>query len=911
MIIPQHPEQGGPAILGHYRNEGIKLVRLNGKNRKPIDPNWPQVDFPLEEFKKHVRRGGGVGLQCGEVSGWLSVVDADWPEARKLAPTFLPETLRAAKGDEGPSHFFVRSVGLGHKQFRGRDNSVIIDLKASSNGAGHQVVVEPSIHPTKGPYCFVGGYDPAAIAGVDKDEALKRVGMLASAALIARELPPAREEGGGGRHDLALALCGYMLRNGESAGDVEEILAGAWEVRGASREAVEDVRRSVRDTEGRLARDEPATGGRRLEELMAGLPQKIADFLGWERPDHREQRRHYEPSDVGNAGRFVDRCRDRVRWCPAAKKWLYWDGERWSWDERGEVVKLAHETARSIYKDAANETDPDRQKQIAKFALATQNESRINAMMSQAKPYLFVGMDDLDTDGWLLNCRNGTLDLRTGRLRDHDPADLITRMVPTAYDPGAEAPRFERFLKEALVDDAVITFVRRFSGYTATGSTRERLVAILHGNGRNGKSTLVELLQDVLGDYAKGTAVETLLMKKNETIGNEVAALKGARFVAAAEVEKGRRLAESKVKQLTGRDTVTARFLFAEPFDFRPEFKLWLSTNNKPVIQGTDDAIWDRLRLIPFNRRFEGAAADPKLDERLRAEMPGVLAWVVAGCLEWQEHGLQEPEEVTDATRQYREEMDTLAAFIEERCIVHEDASAPATPLYKQYRMWCEDAGERPETQKMFGMRLRERGFAHERISGGEHKGRKGWFGIGIRVNHGGPDPDEERSSPAPNSAESETEGSLGEPREHHGSPHENEGFAGNSSGAEEAVNHSEPLNCKVPKQNPRVWEEPGKWFTMVHSVHSDEKKGGPSDYEKLSEDVIAAEMRRSNSGPAKALATLLEKPTDERLKWLTCAVLTAKGMDAGDCERHAGAVKAAATDPANHPPGCGCGGCS
>jgi putative DNA primase/helicase len=506
------------------------------------------------------------------------------------------------------------------------------------------------------------------------------------------------------------------------------------------------------------------------------------------------------------------------------------------WDERGEAVKLAHQTARSIYKDAANETDPDKQKQIAKFALATQNESRINAMMNQAKPYLFVGMDELDTDGWLLNCQNGTLDLRTGKLRNHDPADLITRMVPTAYDPAAEAPRFKRFLKETLVDDAVITFVKRFAGYTATGSTRERMLAILFGSGKNGKTTLVELLQDTLGDYATTTDVETLLIKKHQGVGNDVAALKGSRFVAAAEVEKNRRLAEGKVKQLTGRDRVSARFLFGEFFEFVPEFKLWLSTNNKPVIQGTDDAIWDRLRLIPFNVRFKDSA-DPNLADQLRRELPGVLAWVVAGCLEWQEHGLQEPDEVTDATRQYREEMDTLAAFFEEWCIVHEDAMAPANALYEKYKMWCDDAGEKRETQKMLTMRLRERGFVHERITRGADKGRKGWFGIGVRVNPGGPNPDEERATSTSGSADAGHQGSPGEPRKHQGSPDKSEGFAGYSSSAGDAVNPSEPKNHILPHDLPRVKKESGKPFTTVHSVHPDENKGGPSNYEKLVEE--------------------------------------------------------------------------
>jgi putative DNA primase/helicase len=728
-------------LLRFYDNEGIKLVRLSHRTKKPVDEEWQMQQLPLEELQEWVRRGGDVGWQCGEVSGWMSAVDLDCTEARRLASKFLPETLRGAKGKEAPSQYFYRSAELGYKKFSELGGpGELIALKASNNGRGHQVAVAPSIHREKGPYHFVDGYNPAAIAVVGKDELRHRVGMLAVATLIARHLPPSKEEGGGGRHDIALALAGYMLRNGEATEDVEKMLTAAWGVRDASRQAVEDVRRSVRDTSVRLARNEPATGGRKLGELVPRMPEKIADFLGWERADMREQRRRYMRTDLGNAERFVDAHRDRVLWCPARKSFLFWDGKRYAWDERGEVVKLAHLTSRSIFHEAAYTEDEDEQKKIAGFAAVSQNTTRIRAMLTEAKPYLAVGMEELDRNPWLVNCQNGTLDLRTGKLKDHDPADRITKIVPVEYHPEASCPRFLRFLKETLVDDGVIKFVKRYSGYTLTGITRERLLAILYGFGKNGKTTLVELLQDVMGDYATNTDTETLLMKRYQGVSNDVAALKGARFVSAAEVEQGRRLAESKVKQLTGRDTVTARYLFGEPFNFRPEFKLWLSTNNKPVIQGTDDAIWDRIRLIPFTQRFDGERQDPKLPEKLRSELAGVLAWMVEGCLEWQEHGLGEPDSVREATDQYRAEMDTLAAFIEDRCVVREGIVAPATPLYKQYQMWCDDAGEKPETQKVFGMRLRERGFTSDKIKRGPHKDRKGWFGIGLRADH--PDPE-------------------------------------------------------------------------------------------------------------------------------------------------------------------------
>jgi putative DNA primase/helicase len=799
-------------LLRFYDNEGIKLVRLSHRTKKPVDEEWQQRQVPVEDLQEWVRQGGDVGWQCGEVSGWMSVVDLDCTEARRLASRFLPETLRGAKGEESPSQYFYRSAELGYKKFSELGGpGELIALKASNNGRGHQVAVAPSVHREKGPYHFIGGYNPAAIAVVGKEELRHRVGMLAVATLIARHLPPSKEEGGGGRHDIALALAGYMLRNGEAAEDVGKMLTAAWGIRDASRQAVEDVRRSVRDTATRLARNEPATGGRRLGELVPKMPEKIADFLEWERPNMREQRRHYMRTDLGNADRFVDAHRDRVLWCHARKAYLCWDGKRYAWDERGEAVKLAHLAARSIFHEAADAESDEEQKAISKWALASQNESRINAMLSQAKPYLAVGIEELDRDPWLINCQNGTVDLRTGKLKDHDPADRITKIVPVDYDPDAPCPRFKQFLKETLVDDAVITFVKRYSGYTLTGITRERLLAILYGFGKNGKTTLVELLRDVMGDYATNTDTETLLMRKYQGVGNDVAALKGARFVSAAEVEQGRRLAESKVKQLTGRDTVTARFLFGEPFSFRPAFKLWLSTNNKPVIQGTDDAIWDRLRLIPFTQRFDGDRQDPRLPEKLRSELAGVLAWMVEGCLEWQEHGLGEPDSVREATEQYRAEMDTLAAFIEDRCVVREDVVAPATPLYKQYQMWCDAAGEKPETQKMFGMRLRERGFVSDKIKRGPHKDRKGWFGIGLRADHPDPEDPEGSNDEPSDGAGTGDEGPRGGRSAEDGPLGESRSSKPNSSGGGAQSGQSGPKSQNPTYQSPRVGKDSEK----------------------------------------------------------------------------------------------------
>ncbi len=266
------------ALLGYYDAEDIKMVRLDDA-KKCVDLEWQLKRLPLEQHEEWVRQGGNIGWQVGEVSGWIAGVDKDWPEARALSPKFLPETLLGAKGQEAPSQAFYRSEGLGYDKFTGLDNSEIISIKASNNGKGHQIVVAPSVHQVKGPYRFVGGYNPAAIASVDKDELRHRVGMLAVASLIARHLPDL------GRHNLAMALAGYMLRNGEAEEAILLMLVAAWGHRGAPREHVRDVENIVRDTAEKIRNNEPATGGRTLEELVPGMPQKLAKFLGWQNID--------------------------------------------------------------------------------------------------------------------------------------------------------------------------------------------------------------------------------------------------------------------------------------------------------------------------------------------------------------------------------------------------------------------------------------------------------------------------------------------------------------------------------------------------------------------------------------------------------------------------------------------------
>jgi putative DNA primase/helicase len=436
-------------------------------------------------------------------------------------------------------------------------------------------------------------------------------------------------------------------------------------------------------------------------------------------------------TDVGNAKRLVKQHGRDLRYCYPFSNWLSWDGKRWQLDVTGEAERRAKDTIARVRIEAAYLEDKATRAALWNHAKISESDARLRAMLSQARSEVGIAIkpDDLDSNPLLLNVNNGTLNLQNGELRPHRQADLITKLAPVDYDPHADCPMWESFLETIMAGKPGLTnFLRRAVGYSLTGDTSERALFIMYGSGANGKSTALETIRALLGDYAARTPAETLLARRDNAIPNDVAKLKGARFVSASETDEGRRLAEAQIKDLTGGDTISARFMRAEWFDFKPECKLWLSTNHKPVVRGTDRAIWDRLKLIPFDVRIPENEQDRKLLSKLKAELPGILAWAVRGCLEWQKEGLGVPEEVRNATGAYQSEMDVLAGFIADACVLTASAQASATSLYQSYKRWCDDNGEKWSNQRVFGSSLAERGF-EKRRSGAT--GAYVWYGIG------------------------------------------------------------------------------------------------------------------------------------------------------------------------------------
>ena len=432
---------------------------------------------------------------------------------------------------------------------------------------------------------------------------------------------------------------------------------------------------------------------------------------------------NYHLTDMGNAQFFADLHGENVKHCTIWNKWIAWDGKRWDVDKTAAVYRLAKKTVAELYKRAGDIEEQKAREALARHALASENENRINAMinLAESEPNIAVQPDIFDKDPWLLNVKNGTIDLRTGELKPHDRADFITKLVPIEYRPETETPLWRAFLNRIMDgNNDLIRFLQKAAGYSLTGLTNERCLFICYGTGANGKSVFLGTLLKIAGEYAKQVPKELLIKRR---YGNEhptvIADLLGVRLATTIETEKDNIFAESQVKWLTGGDRITARFMRGDYFQFNPTHKILMATNHKPIIRGTDNAIWDRIRLIPFNVTIPPEEQDKNLAEKLEAELPGILAWAVEGCLLWQREGLCPPPEVTKATEKYREEMDILADFFVDCCIIGPEHTEKNTDLYKTYCRWCEEQGEKPASQRTFSQSLQERGYRNERTRNG------------------------------------------------------------------------------------------------------------------------------------------------------------------------------------------------
>lgn len=442
--------------------------------------------------------------------------------------------------------------------------------------------------------------------------------------------------------------------------------------------------------------------------------------------------------DDANALRFVVEHGPDIRFCWSRDCWYAWDGKRWAHGD-SEIQERARATARGLYAKAssmAKTHGADAAERWFKFAVASNKVQRINALTTLARsdPRVSVDADAFDADAWAINTPSGIVDLRTGLVAPHARERMHTKITGATFDPTATCPRWESFMDRIFGSNSkLIGYVQRAIGYTLTGLTTEHCLFLCWGTGANGKSTLLETLGELMGDYTRTTGIETILdagAKQGGAASPELVALRGARFVAITEGVEGGRLAEGRLKSLTGGDTVSARALYGAQEEFRPVFKLWIAANHRPRAKGQDHGLWRRIKLIPFTVTIPEADRDRDLRVKLREEFPGIMAWAARGLAEWLRTGLDEPTDVTAATEEFRRSQDPIAGFWSTSVTTEKSAVTTCKEFYQAYKTWAEGEGEEPVSPKAVGLRLADMGFRS--ITEGRSKVYRGVRLVGV-----------------------------------------------------------------------------------------------------------------------------------------------------------------------------------
>lgn len=448
--------------------------------------------------------------------------------------------------------------------------------------------------------------------------------------------------------------------------------------------------------------------------------------------EHPDAPKMYTFDDTGNAQRLIDLFGEMLRFCYTDKKWMYYQDGKWFTDNTGYIRQLA---------DAATEqqgrerilfaNDEDLLKAFDRHLKKSRSFGGKTNMIREAEHYVPILPQMLDKNKAVIAAKNGIIDLKTGALLPHDREAFITKQIPVNYNPDAGNPAlWLQFLSDIFgVDKYMIDYIQKCVGYSLTGSTAEQCAFFLYGTGRNGKSTFLEIVRWIFGDYATNIQPQTIMVnpKSGNAPSSDIARLKGARLVTSVEPNEGMRLDEGLLKQLTGDDTVTARKMFSEEFEFKPEFKLWMATNHKPLIRGTDTGIWRRIHLIPFEVQIPLEKVDKHLKHKLAKEAESILKWAVQGCIRWQNEGLNMPKKVLDAVREYQREMDVISSFLDACCIVGE-GTVKASQLYAVYAKWANDHNEFCMSSTKFGTEISKRDGINKT------KTRNGWFYTGLTL---------------------------------------------------------------------------------------------------------------------------------------------------------------------------------
>ncbi len=730
------------ALDGHGR--GWVLTPLNGK--VPTTRGWNAAPPPTAATVRRWAEAGNVGLRCGRASG-VVVLDVD-PQRGGKPPEDLPAGPVVVTGSGG-LHLYFAYPEDGQPVPQSKDR-LAPGVEVKSDGG--QVVFVGSTHPeTKRPYEWREGTSALPLPPLPP-ELLARIRAVVQdpSPAATRATPPVTDEmkvtraraylakippaiSGQKGHDQTFKAACSIVEGFDLDTETAYALLSEWNAGCEPPWSEKDLRHKIKDADKKATRR-----GHLLEQELPARGRGPAGSGGTPGGDPDAPSPPWADAaglctDLANARRLVNHHGADLLYSRALG-WLVWDGRRWREDGTGAAMRRAKATVRSIWSEARKARKVEDAEALGKWAAKSQGAERLRAVLALAEtePEVVVTTDALDADPWILNVANGTLDLRTSELRPHRREDHLTRLAPVAYDPEARAPGWARFLEQVQPDPDVREFLARYAGYCLTGTMGEQVFAIHHGGGENGKGvysdTLIALLG--LGEYAKVTPYDTFLVRRQGSATNDLAALRGARLVVAAEPNEGVRLDEAAVKSFTGEDPITCRFHYQEFFTYRPTGKLILTGNHRPRIRGTDHAMRRRVRLVPWPVTVPAGRRDNDLRRKLRDELPGILAWAVRGCLDWQREGLRPPAVVVAAADEYRDAEDHVGRFIADRCDLGSAQRVTSRDLRAAYKAWCEEDDEEPLSAKALGSKLTDRGIRAVRDAHGV-TGR-GWLGLSV-----------------------------------------------------------------------------------------------------------------------------------------------------------------------------------
>jgi P4 family phage/plasmid primase-like protien len=743
--------------------KGFAPVPVPHRSKRPVLKEWQRLEITTEGASQYFNGASqNIGVLLGDKFGSADV-DCDCPEAITAARQLLPETgLIFGRQSKPFSHFFYRSDPPARTiQFIDPlEQSTIVELRGlkSDGSIGFQTVVPPSIHETGEAIRFEQGFEGVP-ANIDAEILLSAVHRVAAAALLARHWPTK-----GSRHHGFLALAGVLAHAEWSPEDAKTFHRVIYRCLWPANPELGAADAEVQSTFEKHAADDAVTGMPTLTEL---LDKRVVDtalrWLGIGQAQHRG----YLWNDTGNADRLADLYGHDLIYCTERNSYYVWTGKQWRFDEFVEAEKRAEKTMLEAFAEAKHIADGEKRKAFLRFVNKSLSRAALASMIHLTKKKVRqASASDFDQDPWTLNTENGTVDLRTGTLRPHRREDLLSKMIPLRYDEHAECPQFMAFLFRIMGShpdasegdninvEQMVSYLQKAFGCAATGKP-EKLLFVLYGEGNNGKTTLLEIIRDALGDkeYAGQVQVDSLMIRPKEALANnavntDLADLQGCRFVSSSEVEQGQRLSLSRVKYLTGLGQIKARRLRENMITFRPTYKLFLDCNHKPVIADPNDAIWNRVKCIPFKIQIPKEEIDTGLPAKLRTELTGILRWIAEGAALYYHEGLGDPPDVMAATEQYRQESDRLKEFFEDRCTVATGGDVnswkkkkcwvPVADLYGTYLSWAEASGDKhPLSKGLFDERLQKLGRKQDRVrpdGGRDTKQIRVWLGIRFRT---------------------------------------------------------------------------------------------------------------------------------------------------------------------------------